>query len=148
MNQDKILTVKSLLYDYSTDKVRSIISQINDQEVLYMYMYNYNWDNGFEIPQEILDNRKCTLSIALLIFYGADGISYLLEKTNDRRLPKWFLFIQNLYISILNGKYQSDIIAFKVPLSSVQVFKLKKVLTKEENIFISSIDGENLDIKL
>ncbi|RGS62181.1 DUF4274 domain-containing protein, partial [Roseburia inulinivorans] len=42
-----------------------MISQTEDQEILYVYAYNYNWDNGFDIPQTVLDNKKCDLSIAL-----------------------------------------------------------------------------------
>ena len=29
---------------------------------------------GFDIPQTVLDNKKCDLSIALLIFYRAGGL--------------------------------------------------------------------------
>lgn len=35
---------------------------------------NSAWDNGFDIPQTVLDNKKCDLSIALLIFYRAGGL--------------------------------------------------------------------------
>ena len=74
MDENKIVNVKALLYDADTDEVKRIISQTEDQEILYVYAYNYNWDNGFHIPQTVLDNKKCDLSIALLIFYRADGL--------------------------------------------------------------------------
>lgn len=144
----KILKIKSLLYDCTNDDVRRIISKIEDQEVLYMYAYNYNWDNGFEIPQAIIDNDKCTLSTALLLFYRADGVSYLLEKSFNYNLAPWSEFIKKLYNSILNNKFQIGEIGFRVQLSKVQLCKLKKVLVKQENIFIESIEGVNLDIDL
>ena len=44
-----------------------------------------NWDNGFEIPKEILADPRCDLALALEIFYLSDGYAYLedLEKTTD-----------------------------------------------------------------
>ena len=69
MDENIIVNVKTLLCDADTDEVKRIISQTEDQEILYIYIYNYNWDNGFDIPQTVLDNKICDLSIALLIFY-------------------------------------------------------------------------------
>ena len=148
MDENKIVNVKALLYDADTDEVKRIISQTEDQEILYVYAYNYNWDNGFDIPQTVLDNKKCDLSIALLIFYRADGLSYLEDKTDNANLPQWYSFIKRLYDSILTGEYQSGEIEFKVPLSKFQLFKLKKVTTEEENIFTENIEGKCLDIDL
>lgn len=74
MDENIIVNVKTLLCDADTDEVKRIISQTEDQEILYIYIYNYNWDNGFDIPQTVLDNKICDLSIALLIFYRAGGL--------------------------------------------------------------------------
>ena len=81
MDANKILYLKELLYDSGKQDVKIAISQMKDQEMLYAFAYNYNWDNGFDIPQEILDNEKCDLSIALLIFYRADGLRSLERKS-------------------------------------------------------------------
>ena len=148
MDENKIVKVKALLYDTDTDEVKRIISQMKDQEILYVYAYNYNWDNGYDIPQTVLDNEKCDLSIALLIFYRADGLSYLEDKYDNANLPQWSSFIKRLHDSILAGEYQRGEIEFKVPLSKVQLFKLKKVTTEEENIFTENIEGKCLDIDL
>lgn len=148
MDENKIVKVKALLYDTDTDEVKRIISQMKDQEILYVYAYNYNWDHGFDIPQTVLDNEKCDLSIALLIFYRADGLSYLEDKSDNANLPQWSSFIKRLYDSILTGQYQRGEIEFKVPLSKVQLFKLKKVIAEEENIFTENIEGKCLDINL
>lgn len=148
MDENKILDVKALLYDADNDEVKRAIFQTEDQEILYVYAYNYNWDNGFDIPQAVLDNEKCDLSTALLIFYKADGLSYLANKTENRNLPQWSFFIKRLYDSILLGNYQRGEIEFKVPLSKVQLFKIKKAITKEENIFTENIEGKCLNIDL
>lgn len=148
MKEDKISRVASMLYDCTNDEVRVFISQTEDPEILYMYAYNYNWDNGFEIPQSILNHNKCNLSIALIIFYRADGISYLLDKSCHGSVPQWSSFIKKLYDSIIYEKYQKTEIEFKAPLSKVELYKLKKALSEQENIFIQNIEGKNLDIDL
>ena len=148
MDENKIVSVKALLYDADTDEIKRIISQTEDQEILYVYAYNYNWDNGYDIPQTVLDNEKCDLSIALLIFYRADGLSYLEDKYDNANLPQWSSFIKRLHDSILAGEYQRGEIEFKVPLSKVQLYKLKKLTTEEENIFTENIVGKCLDIDL
>lgn len=146
MEEDKILKVKSLLYDSVKEEVQTTLSQIKEEDILYVYAYNYNWDNGFEIPQVILDNVQCDLSIALLLFYRADGVSYLLDKSCTESLSQWSSFIKGMYNSILDDKYRAGKIGFKVPLSKVQLFKLKKVLTEQENVFVENIMGDSLDI--
>lgn len=148
MDESKISNVKVLLYDADNDEVKRTIFQTEDQEILYVYAYNYNWDNGFDIPQLVLDNEKCDLSIALLIFYRADGLRYLADKSDKVNLPQWSSFIKRLYDSILMGKYQKGEIEFKVPLSKVQLFKLKKTITEKENIFTENIEGKCLDVEL
>lgn len=148
MNQNNISNVKELLYEATNDEVKRVISQTKDQEILYVYAYNYNWDDGFDIPQIILDNEKCDLSIALLMFYRADGLRYLTERPRNTNSAKWFSFVKNLYNSILAGKYQKGEIEFKVPLTKVQLYKIKKILTEEENIFTENIEGKCLDIYL
>ena len=40
----------------------------------------YNWDNGFEIPKEILADPRCDLALALEIFY--------LSRSEERRVGK------------------------------------------------------------
>lgn len=148
MDEKKVSNVKALLYDADNDEVKTAIFQTEDQEILYVYTYNYNWDNGFDIPQTVLNNEKCDLSIALLIFYRADGFRYLVDKSDSANLAQWSSFIKRLYDSILTGKYHRGEIEFKVPLSKVQIFKLKKMLTQQENIFVENIEGKNLDINL
>ncbi len=148
MNKNKISNVKELLYDATNDEVKRAIIQMQDQEILYVYSYNYNWDKGFDIPQSVLDNEKCDLSTALLIFYRADGPRYLADKSDNVNLPQWSSFIKKLYASILKGKYKKGEIEFKVPLSKIQLYKLKKLLSEKENVFIENIEGKGLDINL
>lgn len=138
MEENKILKVKSWIYDCTNAEVQAMVKQTEDAEILYSYMYNYNWDNGFEIPQSILDNGKCDLSTALLAFYMADGMVYLFDKAENGNLPQWSAFIRKLYDSILEGKYEKGHIGFNIPLSRVQLYKLGKKLMEPEK-FLSKI---------
>lgn len=148
MEDNKIAQVNMLLYDCTKKEILKKISKIQDNEILYVYAYNYNWDDGFEIPQKILSNKECELSTALLLFYSADGYSYLLDKFSQENLSEWFSFVTKLYTSILNKNYPPKKIGYKIPLSKVQIYKLKKTLTEQENIFIMDVIGKNLDITL
>ena len=55
----------------------------------------YNWDDGFEIATEILDNPYCDLALALKVIYLADGFAYLDGFAEKSELNEWkqFLFI-------------------------------------------------------
>ena len=81
-----------------------------------------------------------------MIFYLADGYRYLSERNESSDIPDWLSFVSNLYDRIYAGNYTEHSIAFSVPLSKVQVFKLKKQLDENEQIFITPIEGKNCDI--
>ena len=85
-----------------------------------------NWDNGFEIPKEILADPRCDLALALEIFYLSDGYAYLedLEKTTD--LKEWNSFITALYDDISNNKFPKTGKSFKIPLSRFKNTSFRK----------------------
>ncbi len=59
MDENKIVNVKALLYDADTDEVKkNYFSNGRSRNFICVYAYNYNWDNGFDIPQTVLDNKK------------------------------------------------------------------------------------------
>ena len=95
-----------------------------------------------------MDENRISSVKALLISYRADGLSYLADKSNNVNIPQWSSFIKRLHDSILTGKYYRGKIEFKVPLSKVQIFKLKKAIAEAENIFTENIEGKCLDIDL
>ena len=148
MDEKKLALIKNLLYVADVDEVKYVLNQITETDVLYVYAYNYNWDNGFEIPQIILDNPCCDLSVALLLFYRADGFSFLLGEKNNTNPRQWYYFISDLYKMIKDKKYKKSDIEFKVPLTKVQLYKLKKELSEDEYIFVETIEGRSLDFEL
>ena len=133
--------IKQHLYKDNTDEAINYINAISDEETLYTYANNYNWDNGFKIPYAILDNKACTISVALLVFHLADGITYLESNTEYPDLLEWHEFIEYLYNRIISGAFSTGGIAFKPELSKIQEYKLKKTLSEEQQIFITPING-------
>lgn len=149
MNEKKEKFIQQMLYEKDVEDVLNELHAITDPEILYVYAYNYNWDNGFEIPKNIILKDCCDLSIALMIFYSADGVRYLQNKEeNNDNLREWSLFIKDLYCMILNNKFIISDIKFIPPLNKVQIYKFKKDLLKEEHIFFENIGFNDLNITL
>ncbi len=98
---------------------------IKNEENLIQFFYDYNWDDGFKIPTKILDEKECTLQVALLIFEFADGFSYLETKGEDLELPEWSQFISGLYKRILNGEFKKGECVYNPDLTRVQIYKRK-----------------------
>ena len=140
--------IRNLLYVKSDSDVAASLSVCTESPVLHVYAYNYNWNNGFKVPQIIVDNPACSLGTALMLFYLADGFRYLTEKDVDSAIPDWLEFVSGLYRRIIAGAFADRSIGFEVPLSKVQIFKLKKQLADYEQVFISSIEGEDYNITL
>lgn len=143
---DKIL-IESLLYDERKDIFDNIM-KITDVSNLYSFMFNYNWSDGFEIPKAVIENKNCDLSTALLVFYLVEGQVYLEDKNAYLHNKELHNFIVNLYEMVIIGKYKKSEIAFKVPLTKVQKYKLKKIIQSDELIFLEDIDGESFNISI
>lgn len=139
--------IQQMLYEMTKEEVLNTLGNIKTPEALYIYAYNYNWDNGFEIPEKIINQKYCDLSTALMIFYKSDGFRYLQEKDNKiEGFENWIKFVEKLYLKIVNDTYQKSDIKFEPPLSKVQIYKLNKLLKRPEHIFIEPTGLENLNI--
>lgn len=73
---------------------------------MFSHINNYTLGNGFNIPTIIINNPRCSLSTALLVFYRADGFSFLMDKEADSDLLPWHTFILDVYSRILNDNYK------------------------------------------
>ncbi len=90
---------------------------------------DYNWDDGFETPNEMVNDPNCDLALALEIFYLADGYSFITRTSEDSISvyeSEWNEFVSNLYINILNNRYKKTDVSFYIPLTKVQKYKLSK----------------------
>ena len=147
MNKEMEKLIQQMLYEMTKEEVLNTLGNIKTPEALYIYAYNYNWDNGFEIPEKIINQKYCDLSTALMIFYKSDGFRYLQEKDNKiEGFENWIKFVEKLYLKIVNDTYQKSDIKFEPPLSRVQIYKLNKLLKRPEHIFIEPTGLENLNI--
>lgn len=140
--------VKQMLYDKDISEVIGQLDEIVDSEILHIYAYNYNWDNGFEIPRKIIQKDCCQLSTALMVFYAADGVRYLQDKNEVNNLKEWSIFIKELYNKIINNEFLEGTIKFTPPLSKVQIFKIKKIINTNEEVFLKEIGTNDLNICL
>ena len=140
--------IRELLYSKSIEEAKLFLSSCSESNTLHVYAYNYDWNDGFAVPKAIVSNPACSLGTALMIFYLADGYHYLTQRDAASDFPEWQGFLSDLYRRITAGSFSDSAIAFSVPLSKVQVFKLKKQLSEEEQVFITSIDGENYDLSV
>lgn len=86
----------------------------------------HNWDDGFELPEKILNNPKCDLALALEIFYLADGYAYLQNHAENTSQKEWKRFISDLYNDILSSKYAESGNKYEIPLTRVQKYKFRK----------------------
>ena len=57
MNKEMEKLIQQMLYNMTKEEVLDTLSNIESPEVLYGYAYNYNWDNGFEIPEKIINKN-------------------------------------------------------------------------------------------
>lgn len=88
---------------------------------------DYNWDDGFNVPKQIISDANCDLALALEVFYLGDGFEYFdMTVNNIGETSEWFYFISDLYDNIRNGKYKKSEHHYKIPLSKVQRYKLRK----------------------
>lgn len=95
----------------------------------------YNFDDGFTYPRMMIDSPACDLGIALQMFYLSDGYSFLCGfESSDKN---WVEFIQELYDRIVKRRYQIGKIQYKIALTKVQVFKLRK--NNVDDIFLNDI---------
>lgn len=106
-------------------------------DALVDMLKTYNWDDGFQVPREILADSNCDLALALEIFYLADGYLYLQQADHTTNLKNWEPFLAALYQDILKNRYPKTNTSFSVPLNKVQKYQLRKKLVPE--IFLTDL---------
>jgi hypothetical protein len=141
-------TITNLIYNASETEVKNYLQSCMDKEDLYLYAFNYNWEDGFDIPNIILNNPSCTISTAKLIFWRADGANYLHSKIFDNDLPEWSVFISKLYSRILAQEFAPDNFQLIVPLNKIQKLRLKKTIDLQDRFLIEDSAGIDLDIEV
>jgi hypothetical protein len=139
---DNYQWINDLLYD-DISKLERKINEMNDSIALHIIADNYNWDDGFEIPKLIIENKNCDLGTALMIFYNADGYSFLNENNEEEpaNLKDWFSFVSYIYRKILDDEFISKSIKYTPELTKVQIYKLKKVNPSIPEVLLNGTSG-------
>ena len=151
MDTKQLKKLSDILYSESNAEVVKLVQSINSEDELFVLLYNYNWDNGFEVPEAIINHPNCTLPVALLAFHRVDGIQYLLEgeAVFANRLSKsWKNFIKKVYDKILKKQYPKGSIFFQPEITKIQKFKLNKLNPNLDSFIMDGVLGKDLQILL
>ena len=151
MDAEQLKRLSNILYSESKAEAVKLVQSINSEDELFILLDNYNWDNGFEVPEAIITHPNCTLPIALLAFYRADGIRYLFEEedTFKNRLSKsWDIFIKKVYDNLLKERYPSGSISYQPEITTIQKFKLKKLHLNINSVILDGVSGKDVQILL
>lgn len=95
-----------------------------------------------------MKNKYCKLATALAIFYAADGMELLVEKDRMNASSKRAKFVKALYNQIMQNKYEPGAVGYVIPLTKVQKYKISKVITEKEKLFITDVEGIDARIQV
>ena len=123
MDNRQIQQIADILYSENNAKAVASLEQLQTEDELFVLLDNFNWNSGFEVPKAVLNHSKCSLSVALLAFYRADGIRYLLEGEAafaNSLSKEWEGFVKDVYTKILRGQFPSGAISFQPEITKIQ----------------------------
>lgn len=143
MNTEELLY--ELLYKKSNKELMDYVKNVTDSDLLHFIAGNYNWDNGFDVPKSIVENKNCDLGTGLMIFSLADGYTFLLDG-EECISKKWIKFVSDLKMRIEKRDFENNFIQYVPELSRVIRFKIKKINPDIDQIFIDGTEGKILDI--
>lgn len=151
MNAEQLKKLSDILYSENKSEVVKLVQSINAEDELFVLLDNYNWDNGFEVPEAIITHTNCTLSVALLAFYRADGLRYLFEGEDaiaNSLSKSWETFIKEIYDKILKEHYPIGNISYDPEITNIQKFKLTKLHPNLSSFILDGVSGKDLHILL
>lgn len=151
MDAEQLKKLSDILHADSKSDVVKLVQSIDAEEELFVLLDNYNWDNGFEVPEAIINHPNCTLSLALLAFYRADGLRYLFEGEDafaSSLSKSWKTFIKEVYDKISTEQYPNGSISYQPEITNIQKFKLKKLHPNLSSFILDGISGKDLHILL
>ena len=151
INGEKLQSIEDILYSENETEIIDKINNINDSKMLHVLTGNYNLNDGFNIPNAILNNENCDLGTALLMFHLADGYTFLTDvglHKNSHLLSGWKLawweFIKPLFHKIVAKEFPKTLIKYIPDFTNSQKIKLKKVNDNIPSIVIDGVDGEEV----
>lgn len=148
MDKKDINFLEQLLYNTDKNYIISQLTNTNNSLLLHYFVANYNWNNGFDVPTVILENKDCDFGTGLLMFYFADGYRMLEnpDEVSSSSLNEWKDFLDKIYNKLINLKFKNQNISFDPELTKIQKYKLKRNNPNIPDILISKSPGEMVDI--
>lgn len=151
MDAEQLKKLSDILYFESKAEAVKLVQSINSEDELFVLLDNYNWDNDFEVPEAIITHTNCTLSVALLAFYRADGLRYLFEGEDaiaNSLSKSWETFIKKIYDKIMKERYPNGSISCQPEITNIQKFKLKKLHPNLSSFILDGTSGKDVHILL
>jgi Domain of unknown function (DUF4274) len=147
MEYQKIL--QDLLYRNDINEQLNILKKTDNPLLLHYYIGNYNWDNGFDIPIVIIENKDCDFGTRLFMFYLADGLRLLQDPNEVANSPlkQWSEFLVKLYNKLKNKDFSTQDISYDPELTKIQIFKIKKANPDMPEYFLMKSPGEEIDVQ-
>lgn len=142
----KQAATRLLTSDATPKEICREIARLNDPDSLYYFIWHYNWNDGLAIPQAVLDHPTCDRSIALLIFFRGDGMSFLIGE--EDALPHWQSFISTLFERLNSGYYKRTIYEVMPEMTKVQVFKISKKYPELPHFYVEGFRGKQVDLAM
>jgi hypothetical protein len=118
--------IERLPYDAEgIDDWLRLIARITRTQDLNQLIDVYNWDDGFIVPNAVMEHRECDLGIALKMFWLSEAAQLFSDSFDDSKSPRqWIDFCRTLASLITTGTYVTSTITYMVPINSVAKRKL------------------------
>lgn len=142
----KQVATRLLTSEAAPEEICQEIAQLNDPDSLYYFIWHYNWNDGLAIPQAVLDHPACDRSIALLIFFRGDGISFLIGE--EYEWSHWQSFISTLFERLNSGYYKQTIYEIIPEVTKVQAFKISKKSPELPRFYVEGFQGKQVDLTI
>ncbi|MCA0172895.1 DUF4274 domain-containing protein [Bacillus sp. RAR_GA_16] len=146
MDKSEVSLLKHFLYDDEKDKAKQYLTKTTDSLFLHYFAMNYNWDQGFDLPSVILENKACDFGTGLCMFHSSDGIRLLIspEEVSQSSLEGWKVFVNKVAQKLIDEGFVLKNISYEPDITKVQRYKLRK--SKIPDILIEPSPGERVQV--
>lgn len=123
---DSEVVEKILCERLPLDDVLALIDSISDEETLFELTQRYNWDMDLKVVYRIAEHPKCTLAVALCLFYDGDGVSFMMENHSKKAIESSdiYKFENFIYKKIRNGHYKKGRVRYDLPITDYRKQRL------------------------
>ena len=112
ISKDDLIDLIDSLFELEDKMIEKEIGKLSRTD-LYHLLDLYNWDDGFSIPEKILNHSDCDMALAMEVFDLADGYWFIEKCFINKEQPKiyeaeWRTFCAKLFKDLGAGKFKID----------------------------------------